>query len=515
MTTFLGVRDIPIRIESLKLLKVSGYQKQYLRPLTTQMNGDVVNSVSSLVADYNGKIPANALAKTTSRFIMPHSRVDTVDGRPLEVTIPNGWDEGRFVFSMHVVGTVNGLETTELVTGYTDFADYTGRGDNVHIPRDTVFYINSIAQIGARNVNGIAIPGLRKVNSVLGGGLGAEAYSSLAARKMTPPTLIHHSQANSIDGLTTAPKTTRVFRDDISTVSRQPSLTARNNMSPTSMTSRVIETYAQRARLNLTSGIYSRSDIFDQTRGAVADSGLMEFAFLKKLSTVAGVPVSTFDFGELLSIDPYVDEIMEIHTTQFHTTQMTAPWDAPTREAIMATVASTMVTAMMGNYSLGVIEFVSTNEAGSGNMLGFGDAKNTTQVTNLIGFDGGEIDHRELIYSFEDTISDELGEILSENGEIMYSIYVRADLNTDIEIHISFDGQEEEIFTFPSFSDALISPLLTTDSDLFVKNTRDIHSVLGIVDEVVERNMLQSGYNPARTPTPNDVRGEFLQRKDY
>lgn len=515
MTTFLGMRDIPVRIESLKLLKVSGYQKQYLRPLTTQMNGDVVNHVSSLISDYNGKIPANALAKTTSRFIMPHSRVDTVDGRPLEVNIPNGWGENRFVFSMHVVGTVNGLETTELVTGYTNFADYTGRGDNVHIPDDTLFYINSIATIGTRNVNGVAIPGMKKVNSVLGGGIGAEAYSSLAAHKMTPPTLIQHSQANVIDGLTTAPKSTRVIRDDISVVGRMPSLTARNNMSPTSMTSRVIETYAQRARLNLTSGIYSRSDIFDQTRGAVADPGIMESVFLKKLSSVGGLPVSTFDFGELLSIDPYVDDIMEVHTTEFTTTQATAPWDAPTREAIMATVVSTMVTAMMGNYSLGLIEFVSSNEDGSGNLFNFAVAKNVTEVTNLIGFDGGHIDHRELIYSFEDTISDELGEILSENGEVLYSVYVRADLNTDIEIHISFNGQEEEIFTFPSFSDALISPLLTTDSDLFVKNTRDIHSVLGIVDEAVERKMLQSGYNPARTSTPNDVRGEFLQRKDY
>ena len=126
--TFIGShRNSPIIVDYLNLIKVAGYQDQFLRPNVTTMTGVAAAEIGNMIRDFNGKIPGSVIAKTTANFILPSSRPETLafadNVVPNSVSIPFGWNEDRFVFMMQIRTTSGNIETTELVTGYTDRFD--------------------------------------------------------------------------------------------------------------------------------------------------------------------------------------------------------------------------------------------------------------------------------------------------------------------------------------------------------------------------------------------------------
>ena len=109
-----------------------------------------------------------------------------------------------FVFMMQIRTTSGNIETTELVTGYTDRFDvahtnrYVQNTEDVIIAPDTTFYINSVSTIGTRYLNNLAVPVIKDSFAVFGGGLGAGTYNSQNALKMTPMNLIQSGKINSV-----------------------------------------------------------------------------------------------------------------------------------------------------------------------------------------------------------------------------------------------------------------------------------------------------------------------------
>ena len=146
----------------------------------------------------------------------------------------------------------------------------------------------------------------------------------------------------------------------IKSVSNYPTLSYRKFNSPTALTSKIIESYTDQAKLFANSGSYSSDDVYNQARGACADPSITQTKILTSISTMGGSS-STFDYKWLQAIDPHIDEKTDVFDGGYHTTEYSAPWDAPTLETQMALVASNMVTTLMLNYSLRMLEFSSTN----------------------------------------------------------------------------------------------------------------------------------------------------------
>jgi hypothetical protein len=502
--TFIGSRrNSPITIDYLNLIKVAGYQDQFLRPNVTTMTGTAAAEIGNMIRDFNGKIPGSVIAKTTANFILPSSRPETLsfadNVAPNAVSIPFGWNEDRFVFMMQIRTTSGNIETTELVTGYTDRFDvahtnqYVHNTEDVIVAPDTVFYINSVSTIGTRYLNNIAIPVIKDSFSVFGGGLGTATYNSQNALKMTPMNLIQSGKINTIDGITDIPDNSGVttIRSDYKSVSNYPTLSYRKFNSPTALTSKIIESYADQAKLFANSGSYSSDDVYNQARGACADPSITQTKILTSISTMGGSS-STFDYKWLQSIDPDIDNKTDVFDSGYHTTEYSAPWDAPTLETQMALVASNMVTTLMLNYSLRVLEFSSTNMMV--NHGGFGASSDSAMISNISGF-VENINFNNIIGSLENIIGEELGMVLSQGGEIGYAIHVSAEMNADINITISFEGRPEEIYIFPSFADSALSPMITTNTKTYRNNSRDIGAVMDLVEDTVVTSSGIVGYN--------------------
>ena len=171
---------INFRIESLKLVRVNGFQDQYLRPYRTAMTNTVENNIREMTDQFNGRIPTSRISEACNDFIMPSDRVESYQGRSVSVAMPNGWKEHRYTFIMVVETTIDNLATRELITGYTDRCDaaygHSGYGSTIHIAPDTVFYVNAVTKLSQRSINGIVVPTVVNSYSVIGGGFSTDAY---------------------------------------------------------------------------------------------------------------------------------------------------------------------------------------------------------------------------------------------------------------------------------------------------------------------------------------------------
>lgn len=477
--SFAGVRT-EVSVEYLQLMKVNSYQNQYLRPFKTTVTGSFESVLGNMLDNYNGKVPPTAIAQACNDFIMPSSRVETYNNRPVDVTIPGGWQADRFAFILLVKTTSNGVETREMVTGYTDRYDTAGNGNQTFIAPDTVFYINSITKLGVRVINNFSIPVVNDSFSIFGGGIGNSAYGNIGTYKMTPSNLLQSSKISNIPGVTDLPKNT-VIGTDYRQVSNSPSFVGRNFNSPTQVLSKIVEGAFSTGVLASTTTSIETDDRVNTVRSKVADPSIHRSAFMGVMMRLNGDrPVSTFTFGQLESYDPQLDFKTSFGDASMGTSQYTAPWDKPTIESTFALVVANMVTSLMTKSSLAHLEFRSTNMLG-GYLNGFIPE---THINNILGFDRN-INMVNMIVPLQQTIDAELVPVVSKNNEIGYDIRVSADVNTDITIDIYLDGlgNEMERYVFPSFADAPISPMLTTDTDVYRGNARDIGFLMDVVTE--------------------------------
>lgn len=490
-----------MNIVRLDLFKVDGYQQQVLRPYVTNINGSVISKIDNILDTYNGKIPNNVTSSVCGDFILPSSRPDMFNKQVVEVGIPNSWSENRFVFNLVVEIVVNGLVSTEVITGYTDRLDtVSGRhaGEEFIAP-DTVFYINNIASISRRNNL------IESSSSIIGGGLGIAAYGNLNTYKMSPSQLINSSKYNFADTLSDIPNNAYIATDNM--ICSTPTMTNRFNNSPNHVFSKILESYRNVWMANHGSGFdntISDVNLIDSLRSKVSDPINTSSNFFYGMSNINGAFTSTFDYKFLTDMDQYIDQKTFIRTIPINGMN-SSYWSTTDLSTQSAVIISNMVTNLLVNYSLSVIEFSSTNRI----PMGFVGNQNTVktvvynissltnnQTTNDVVKSNREI---QMINALEDAINDELIPIVSKNNQVDYQLHVKAIINLDVVIEIAYGNDPAERFVFPSFADALISPLLTINSNIYRKNSNDIGKVL----QLVENNTMNKidPYNEHTSPS--------------
>lgn len=485
---------INFRIESLKLVRVNGFQDQYLRPYRTAMTNTVENNIREMTDQFNGRIPTSRISEACNDFIMPSDRVESYQGRSVSVAMPNGWKEHRYTFIMVVETTIDNLATRELVTGYTDRCDATygqgGYGGTIHIAPDTVFYVNAVTKLSQRSVNGIVVPTVVNSYSVIGGGFSTDAYLGATTWRMTPQNMIQSARNSNVEGLSSIPPTgsAPIIGSDYRQVQNAAVLTNRNNNSPTNVFSKIIENMATSINADATSGMVDPIIAQDQVRAAVADPSIFNSIFMNSLYNYFSQRIACFDFGFLTQINPMIDQIMAVDDKGYQTTQYQGMWDKPTIESIMAVVVSNIVTSFMTSASLTSIEFTTTNMLPV--MVGgaVSSFQTDTKISDVRGFNQ-TLAYRNFIPSYCQRLTDELGPIVSRNNNAGFSLYVRADMGIDIFIRLKYDNGIEEAFVFPMFADSIISPILTTNSDLFRHNSNDINAAMNIVTDVFDEKL--------------------------
>lgn len=482
---------ISFKIESLKLIRVHGFQNQYLRPFRTAMTNTVENNIREMTDKFNGSIPTNLISEACNNFIMPSDRVETYQGQTMAVAMPNGWGDNRFTFIMIVETTADNLITRELIAGYTDCRDVAIKGySDILISPNTVFYVNTVTKLSQRSVNGIVIPTVAGSYSVIGSGFSVDAYNGASTWRMTPQNLIQSAKASNVVGMSTLPADGHqpIIGSDYRKVQHAAVLTNRTNNSPTNVFSKIIENMATTINADAMTGMVDPVKAQASVQAAVADPSILNSIFMGALYNYFNARVAHFDYNFLQKICPYLDQITQVDDTGYETTQYQGQWDKPTIESIMAVVVSNVVTSFMTTSSLTAIEFTITNMLPISPMGGLNSFATQTTITDIRGY-SQMINLAQFIPAYQQRLTDELGPIVSRSNNVGFTLYVRADMGIDIFMRLKYDNGIEEAFVFPMFADSIISPMLTTSTDLYRHNAADINTAMDIVTDVYDEKI--------------------------
>lgn len=497
-SAYIGQRRDKMTIINLRLYETMGYQDQFLRPNKTTVTGQILNNIDHMLGQYGSKIPTQAISRSTSKFMLPSARVETFSDRgtprAMDVRIDNGWGEKRFMFIMQVEIETNGIRNIELVSGYTDRADHVVRGNEVFIADDTIFYVNSVSRIKQ-----MGVPMIQSAYSVTGGGLGAGTFHDQNTYRMTPMNLIQHADIERIEGLSTVANNPDIRIAGSHVVGNQPVITDRLYSSPTTMFRRIMQSFTSSIMQASNSAMMTADDIYTNTRAAVGDPDIFSCRFISNIN-MNGTSGSVFEYRRLKDLCPHLEEIVDISLLDFTVDgRLGEYWDTSTRETQMALIASTMVSTLMLNMSLTELAFVSTNMMGNNGFMPL-DQPFLTEIRRALSLQSDRLtpNHFDAI---ADVINSELAEVLSENNEIGYDIEVHAMINQDIQIRIRFENNPWTDYTFPSFADSIISPILTTKADTYRQSISDVGSVM---DHVVNNRSILDPRN-----VMHDVNDEY------
>lgn len=516
-SAYIGQRRDKMTIINLRLYETMGYQDQFLRPNKTTVTGQILNNIDHMLGQYGSKIPTQAISRSTSKFMLPSARVETFSDRgtprAMDVRIDNGWNEKRFMFIMQVEIETNGIRNIELVSGYTDRADHVVRGNEVFIAEDTIFYVNSVSRIKQ-----MGVPMIQSAYSVTGGGLGAGTFHDQNTYRMTPMNLIQHADIERIEGLSTVANNPDIRIAGSHVVGNQPVITDRLYSSPTTMFRRIMQSFTSSIMQASNSAMMTADDIYTNTRAAVGDPDIFSCRFISNIN-MNGTSGSVFEYRRLKDLCPHLEEIVDISLLDFTVDgRLGEYWDTSTRETQMALIASTMVSTLMLNMSLTELAFVSTNMMGNNGFMPL-DQPFLTEIRRALSLQSDRLtpNHFDAI---ADVINSELAEVLSENNEIGYDIEVHAMINQDIQIRIRFENNPWTDYTFPSFADSIISPILTTKADTYRQSISDVGSVMDHVvnnRSILDPRNVMHDVNDEYRPSFADRYGEsrYPDRYDY
>jgi hypothetical protein len=351
-----------ISVRRVMLAETGRYDTQFSRPYGTTLQASTMNQLTDRLAGTT-RFSASQLAGLANQVITPIAQPES------QLNITEGWGARRLRFMMEVeCRHLAGGTTTIMVLGYTNHPGviaHTGAVD----PR-MEFYVNSVISLrqtleqtptGNRHQTNIIENSHVLVNPDYTG-----AYGNSHQYKMRP------------EDVYAALKLTHItpIKDvlDIRTImDNKPIASRRSNTIATDYAASLLDGYS-RANMDQHFGVQKEEDILETARGYTQENLVQNNPFFKAISNHRdGFMTNFFTWSDLLRLDPNTDNVT-IVTMLGQTTQSSnpltaydvssgtaAPWTGSDRFTQVATILSQSVPALMTDFGLTKLAFVSTN----------------------------------------------------------------------------------------------------------------------------------------------------------
>jgi hypothetical protein len=487
-----------IHVKRLFLMETGRYDAQFRRPYQTKLQGNTLNALTESLAGVK-KFTASQLAGVANQIVAPSAFTEST------IDIAGTWGEKRLRFMMEVeCKQLAGGSIIVTVLGYTNYP-----GVIIHssaLDPQMEFYINSIISIrrtvettpfGAQTYSNVIDNSHILVDPGYSG-----VYSNNQTHKMRPEDLYATMSMNHLSGLTDAM--------DLRTVLDQtPIASKRGNNIAAEYAANLLDGYT-RANIDANFGVAREEDILDNARGYAQESMLNMNPFFKAISTFRDGFVSNFfTWRDLCAMDPNADNVAVVsmlgQTTQFGPAQgiaghgqpsivtgydvqsgVASPWGGSELITQIATILSQSVPALMADFGLTVVAFASTNRrifADAVQAAGPFAAQNriSTRVGDLQSF--SDFDMAPYMDHFVAKLERLVLTDVSFNNEMDFFIEMQADLLGETWIKISMDGGPTLTFVTPSFADALLVPVVTSNKALSLQLSQTFETVFHHVSE--------------------------------
>ncbi len=504
-----------INVKRCMLAETGRYDTQVGRAYQTNLQQSTLNTLVDRLSG-STRFAASQLAGIASQVISPSAAHEG------NVTIGGvGWSERRLRFMMEVEvrALAGGSHTTVMLLGYTDHPGviaHTGAVD----PR-MVFYVNSV--IGVRQTiehtpTGNRVHSAITENShVLVNPDYHGAYGNSQAYKMRPEDVYAAMKLSAITPI-------QDVLDIRTIMDNKPVASKRSNAIAADYAAGLLDGYS-RASLDKNLGVQKEEDILENARGYVQESLVQNNPFFKAIQNYRdGFMSNWFTWNDLLRLDPNVDNVTVVTMlgqttassnplTAYDVASGTAsPWTGSDGATHVATILSQSVPALMTEFGLTKIAFVSTNRrifADAIQGTGPWSAANrmNTRISDMLSF--SDFDMAPFMDHFVSRLEALVLMDISFNNEMDFYVDMQVDLLGETWINVSRDGAPMVQYVTPSFADALMVPVVTHQAGLASQLSADFEAIFHEVANYSGLGMPSRTAAPQQEVVPEQIFGRI------
>lgn len=418
------------------------------------------------------------------------------------VDIDNGWETERFRFTIVVDVFRNGkFNKTEFISGSTDYTGVTNMGmvSSVAVDPQMVFTINHVTEALVRQMDNLGrpVPMVSRSNGVVRNtgfaGLGNNGNNlymtrpSDVLRAVDKVELYRGMQEAANFGDFSA---TSTYQDLDSMLTSVPMCSSDTNL--------LIPTFASRTLKGLYENSLSSIDPMNMdgmgagsmASARIADAAFSTSSFVHVMNRHLANGVATtaqFTYGDLLRLDPTVDDRADIFGRSYETGAIVIPdgrqvcslGDAETI-AMHATSISHTTLALMSLAGVATLAYNANNTM-------TGQSEVTIQACDGIDTDGMLFQRLE---NLKGRLIMECLNIVgrSENNDVIqYDVDVFADAFNDVYIQLTWDGIRRD-YVVPAFASSSLAPVVTKSLDNLTGMAEAINQVVDVCKSVLIPN---------------------------
>lgn len=493
-----------INVKRMMFAETGRYDVQVSRPYKTTLQGGTLNQLSERLAGSTRFAPSQ-LAGLANQIIAPVADYEH------QLNIAGGqtaWSDRRLRFMMEVeYRQLAGGIITIMVLGYTNYPGVIATSGAID-PRMEL-YVNSVITIRVQpenTPNGV----MNHINviensHVLTNPTYAGAYGNLQSYKMRPEDVYASMKVAHITPVSDVL--------DIRTVlDSKPVASRRSNAVAVDYAASLLDGYS-RANMDQNFGVNKEEDILEGARGYVQESMVQNNPFFKAISNYRdGFMANNFTWADLLKLDPGTDSrtvVAMLGATSITSTPLTAydvqsgiaaPWTGGDRTTQVATILSQSIPALMTDFGLTKVAFVSTNrrifaDAVAGYAPYGQQTRISTRIADFLSF--SNMDMAPYMDHFVGRIEQMVLMDISFANEMDFYIKMEADLLGETWVTVSLNGGPEIKYVTPSFADALMVPVVTQNAGLASQLSNDFGMIF---HEVANHSGI--GYNVQQQQPP-------------
>jgi hypothetical protein len=468
--------DIPNRIvvRRLIIIPTGTYNTQYMRPYDNTLQGPGLNAVCESLYGESRYTPAR-LAGIANQIVSPSATPEKPIG------IVNGWDIARCRYFMEVEShSMGGAVSVAIVLGWTNHMGIVN-ASSLHIDPNMEFYVNSVIQVReyteATPMGNQVHTSVAENSHVLVDPTYFDAYVKEKTSSMRPEdlyatmSLSHlHNMGDTLDTRTT--------------LTRTPVASNRTNSVAAFYAADVLDNYKKAADSN-NFGLQPETEVLDSARGYAQESVLALNPFFRAMQEYRdGMLTNFFTWSDLCRLDPdVVHKVKPLElpgNARVHRVNsgMSQHWGGSDRLTQVATILAQSVPALMSVFTLTRFAFTATNrEVFASNSSGAVDGRSS--ITFIPG-DAESFSRRDLspfIEQFRINLEHMILNDVSHHNQIDFWLKMTINLLGETWIDISLEGGPVITYVTPSFADALMVPVVTTQTQLSQRLSGDFHEI--------------------------------------
>lgn len=473
-----------IQILSMLMAVDRGYNPQFLRPYETTGTGDAVNLIRERVDFAMGQaraITGGLIGNAASGFVTPQADPGQA------VMMPNGWGTARFIFFMEVaVSDELGGRSREIIQGWTEHADisYSGRPDP-----NMRFVVNSITRLkdqqqynrhGGLDTLSRVTDAFHIVNNDQWDSIETLSNPNVPTYQSMRPGDVY-KYINSHNHLSGSQ-----YLDMNTTMGLAPRASRRSNGLASQYAGTLINGWVSAASASMFD--VGGAEMYSNAAGLVLERSVNEDPFMNALAQINNRSVSkTFTLNELFMMDPAIanndprfhcftgrDAAM-VTNVQPHDPGNMMPWHGVDKETQSASIIVNGLPTMMIEAGIGELAVVCTNLDAGGPMI---------SCQRAVGIAKQEVGH--YVMGIQARIQAELLDHISYHNQIGYFIEIHANLMHATRVVIQLENNPAVEFSSPTFCDALMSPVITTDPTRLGQVASDFDSMLESVVQIAQ-----------------------------